>query len=943
MGGGAGVTYLWSSGERTPNITVTKAGIYTVTVTNSYGCSVKSNPVTVSLWPKPNPQIFPSGPTIFCEGDSVVMAVAPGYRKYEWSTGDTTFRITAKTSGTYSVTVTDTNGCVGTGMLSVTAQAPPEPHISIIGQTSFCEGDSVRLDAGGNYKDYFWSTGERTPSIIVRKAGKYFVHVVDPVGCQGNSDTVTVTVRTRPKAVLSGPIAVCADASSQYSVPADTGVTYTWNVAGGGSITSGQGTNAITVQWGANGTGTVRITVTSSNGCSASAQVSVKIGSNLEPVITASPSFKLCPGDSTVLDAGKYSTYQWSTGETGRYITVKKGGTFSVTVTEGNCSGPSKPVTVTENIPPSPVITAAKWAICPGETLELDAGGPYGNYVWSTGQSVQRITISDTGRYTVTVTDSNGCSNTSAEVHVTFHPLPTPQIAGPSSVCLNSTVTYSVAGATAGNTYNWSVSGAGGTITGGQGRATITVNWAASGTGAVSVEETSAATGCTGSSEQYFVSVGTSLTPKISASGPTTICEGDSVTLSAPAGYNSYSWSTGQSTQEITVKLEGNYRVTVTDAGGCSGSDSVDVVIRQLPFPFIQPGGPIGICPGDSAVLTAAPGYIHYLWNTGETTQQIVVRTPGDYSVMATNENGCRGKSEVVKVFANPAPPQPVITVDGNTLTSTPAATYQWYFEGEPIAGAAAQQYIASKPGRYSVAITDGNGCAALSDPVDAVEADALVELGQYQAVPGERLKIPIRLTGGSNLDNVGLHKYEMTLRFYRSLLYPTSPRILDSVDGAYRIITIAGDRGSVTSGDIGTFEVIAALGDTLVTPLQIDAFQWIDGSGTVHTVDGQVEILPQGGWKLYLPDGRLSLLEPRPNPTAGPTVIIYEVIEPGHTQLYLVNMLGQRMATLVDAEITVPNRYNLVFDPSGTAAGAYFLVLETPTGRLAQPMQIQH
>jgi hypothetical protein len=942
--GGTG-SYLWSSGERSKSITVTKAGIYSVTVTNQFGCSVKSNSVTVGLWPKPYPQIFPSGPTIFCEGDSLIMAVAPGYRKYEWSTGDTTLRITAKTSGTYSVTVTDTNGCVGTGTLSVTVQSPPEPHISVIGQASFCEGDSVRLDAGGSYRDYFWSTGERTQSIIVKKGGKYFVHVVDPVGCQGNSDTVTVTVKTRPKAVLSGPIAVCANASSQYSVPADTatGTTYSWVVTGGGTISSGQGTNAITVQWGANGTGTVRITVTSANGCSASAQVSVRIGSDLEPVITANPGFKLCPGDSTVLDAGKYSTYQWSTGETTQKITVKTAGNYTVTVTEGNCSGTSKAVTVTLNALPQPVITAAKWAICPGETLELDAGGPYDAYVWSTGQSVQKITISDTGKYYVTVTDNNGCSNTSAEVTVTYNPLPTPAIAGPNSVCLNSTATYSVTGATAGNSYNWSVNGAGGTITGGQGTASITVNWAASGTGAVSVDETSAATGCKGKSEPYFVSVGTTLTPKITALGPTTLCEGDSVTLSAPAGYNSYNWSTGQTTQDITVKLEGNYRVTVTDAGGCSGSDSIDVIIRKLPFPFIQPGGPIGICPGDSAVLTAAPGYIEYLWNTGETTQQIVVKTPGDYSVTATNESGCRGKSEVVNVYANPAPPKPVVTVDGNKLTSTPAATYQWYFEGGVIPGATAQEYIASKPGKYSVAITDGNGCAAVSDPVDAVEAEAIVELGQYEAVPGERLKIPVKLTGGNNLDNVGLHKYEMTVRFYRSLLYPVSPRILDSIDGPFRIITIEGDRGSTTNGDIGSFEVIAALGDTLSTYLQVDAFQWTDGSGVVHTVDGRVTIIPQGGWKLYLPDGRLSLLEPRPNPTAGPTVIIYEVIEPGHTQLYLVNMLGQRMATLVDAEITVPDRYNLIFDPSGTAAGPYFLVLETPTGRLAQPMQIQH
>jgi hypothetical protein len=85
-----------------------------------------------------------------------------------------------------------------------------------------------------------------------------------------------------------------------------------------------------------------------------------------------------------------------------------------------------------------------------------------------------------------------------------------------------------------------------------------------------------------------------------------------------------------------------------------------------------------------------------------------------------------------------------------------------------------------------------------------------------------------------------------------------------------------------------------------------------------------------------------MTLLAPRPNPTNGPTEIIYETIEPGITRLMMVNMLGQQMVTLIDAEVQ-PGRYSLRFDPEGVASGAYFLVLETPTGRLVQPMQVQH
>jgi hypothetical protein len=295
-----------------------------------------------------------------------------------------------------------------------------------------------------------------------------------------------------------------------------------------------------------------------------------------------------------------------------------------------------------------------------------------------------------------------------------------------------------------------------------------------------------------------------------------------------------------------------------------------------------------------------------------------------------------------VTVVANPAPPKPVITVYGDTLESSPATTYQWYYEGTIIPGARGQRYVATKPGNHTVEITDGNGCSALSDPADGVKADAVIELGEYEAIPGQKLTIPINLVGSHNVDNVGLNNYTMTVRFFRNVLYPAGSTEMGDTVEAFRIVKITGSRGTTINGSIGQIELVAALGDTLESPLRIDNFQWTDGDGTVRTIDGWVRVKPQGGWKLYIPDGRLTLLPPRPNPTTGPTKIIYEVIEPGRTQLFMVNMLGQRMVNLLDAEI-LPGRYSLEFDPNGVSSGAYFIVLETPTGRLAQPMQVQH
>jgi hypothetical protein len=348
------------------------------------------------------------------------------------------------------------------------------------------------------------------------------------------------------------------------------------------------------------------------------------------------------------------------------------------------------------------------------------------------------------------------------------------------------------------------------------------------------------------------------------------------------------------------------------------------------------------ICPGDSTVLDAGPGFATYRWSSGDTTQKIVVRTPGIYSVDVANATGCGGASQIVEVSYFPSSSQPVITGVNNTLTSTPALTYQWSYNGQPIAGATSQQYIASEPGTYTVEITDGNSCYAISDPYDLADGEAWIELAELSAVPGEQIRIPIRITRGSYLDNFGLDAYTMTIRFNKSILYPLNDTSRGVLDGHYRVMTVTGHRNGVTDGEIGQLEFTAALGDSVATVVHIDSFRWDVGKGRVHTADGLVRINPQGGWKLFLPDNRIGLLPPYPNPVMGPTEIGYQIIEPGRTRIYLIDILGQRLPYLLDEEVQ-PGSYQLAFDPSGIPSGVYFLTLETPTNRLVQPMQIRH
>jgi hypothetical protein len=311
--------------------------------------------------------------------------------------------------------------------------------------------------------------------------------------------------------------------------------------------------------------------------------------------------------------------------------------------------------------------------------------------------------------------------------------------------------------------------------------------------------------------------------------------------------------------------------------------------------------------------------------------------------VTAENEEGCRGISETVSVSIAPQPAQPEISYTGDTLICTPTfATYQWWFEGERIDGSVSRTHIAKAPGEYRVTVTSVEGCSVSSEPFDFEVAFSEIRLGRYEAFPGDRLMIPIELVSSRNLDFVGADEYSITVRFDRDLLYPVGATPFGFEQTGERVITITGTRGSVGEGAIGQLEMIAALGDTLVTPLTIEEFTWASGKVSVTTSDGEVTIRPRGGWKLYLPDNRLALVPPKPNPALGLTELTYETIETGRTQLYLVNVLGERTATVVDVEIE-PGRYTLTYDVTGLASGGYFLVLETPTGRAIQPLQIEH
>jgi uncharacterized protein YegL len=195
---GEHAAYLWSTGDTTRSITVRQSGMYFATVTNAARCFGMTDTAYVTFHPKPVPVIQPPGGTVICQGDSVTLD-AGTWPSYNWSTGASTRSITVRTSGSFTVGVTDANGCYGNSApVNVTVQALPRPEILADGPLRFCEGDSVTLEGESGFASYRWSTGDSTRSITVHQSGSYTLTVRSTAGCEGTSSLVEVVVDTLP-------------------------------------------------------------------------------------------------------------------------------------------------------------------------------------------------------------------------------------------------------------------------------------------------------------------------------------------------------------------------------------------------------------------------------------------------------------------------------------------------------------------------------------------------------------------------------------------------------------------------------------------------------------------------------------------------------------------------------------------------------------------------
>jgi len=446
----AGNSYLWSTGETTQSITVNNSGVFSVTTTNSFGCtSIASAPLNVTVNPLPAaPVITPGGATTFCQGGNVSLNSSAG-NSYLWSTGETTQSINVNNSGNYAVQITNANGCTSPASTPVAVTVNPLPATLLItagGPTSFCQGGNVMLTSTtGN--SYLWSNGETTQSINVSNSGTFTVTTTNALGCTSLASVpLTVTVNPIPSAPVitpGGATTFCQ--GGNVSLSSSVGNSYLWN--------TGATTQSINVS----NSGTFTVTTANSLGCVSLASIPLTVTVNpipATPTITPSGATTFCQGRNIFLGSSPENNYLWNTGATTQNINVNTSGIYSVRVTNasGCTSAASLSMTVTVNpLPATPIINAGgPTTFCSGGNVILTSSAA-NNYLWNNGASSQNISVSASGNYSVQVTDVNGCvSAASIIIPVTVKPLPaTPSISQTGNMLMS----------TSESTYQWYLNG----------------------------------------------------------------------------------------------------------------------------------------------------------------------------------------------------------------------------------------------------------------------------------------------------------------------------------------------------------------------------------------------------------------------------------------------------------------------------------------------------
>ena len=729
-GGTPSYTYSWNSGQSTSTASGLIAGSYTITVTDNNGCSSTTN-VSVNDAGAPSASITDSI-MILCNGgnngSATVTATggSPSYT-YLWNDGQTSSIASGLSAGSYTVDVTDNLGCVASASITITE--PTQLNASVISTINTscnlsCDATATAAGAGGTGTYTFsWGTtpiqsGTTATGLC---AGTYNLTITDQNGCTGTTNTVisepsplTLTI-TPTGALCNGGSSGSADLEVIGGTPS---YTYIWS-----NSSSTQDISNLQ-------SGSYTVTLTDANNCTETQTVSISEPNAITVATTHNDANCNQPDGSATANGsggtGSY-TYNWSTTpiQTNSTATGLLSGSYSVTIIDANgCTGQGS-ANISDipggNASANLVSNASGFGLCDGQAQASMSGGtaPY-TYLWNdpSNQTNSNAIGLCAGTYCVTITDINGCSDTSCIV-----------INQPNAISLTLTPTNILCHGDCDGSINLSVTG---------GVLPYTYVWAPGGLTAQNISNQCAGTYSVTVTDSNGISVSssTTITEPLSSLSATissinATCNGGSngsldLTVSGGTAPYTYNWSPGGATSEdIANLIAGNYTVLITDNNGCT--ETINETITEPTLLTLTTSSNDANCGQPDGNATVFPsggtGTFTYLWNTtpSQTTATANAISSGSYNVTITDGNGCTSSTSVTindvgggtASINNSTDALCLGSCDGTATAGMTGGTspfsYQWNDPGNQIS----QTASGLCQGTYTVTVTDNVGCSS--------------------------------------------------------------------------------------------------------------------------------------------------------------------------------------------------------------------------------------
>lgn len=807
-GGTPPLTFSWSNGSSTQNLSNIGPGSYVVTVTDANGC-VKTATATIIQPPALQGSVIPT--YVSCYGGSNgSLDLNPGGGTppytYSWSNGSTSQDLTGITAGTYSVTLTDDNGCSLTRTQVIFE--PTELIVSYNSSNASCFGSSdavidVTVSGGRIPYSYQWSNGSNNQDLNAIAAGNYTLTLTDNNGC-----VVTLPVNiSQPDAILFSFTTVPASCNGGTDGAIDLSVTggsgnysYIWS-----NGATSQDLNAIAAAG-------YNVTVTDMNGCSNDTVIIVNEPNLMTTNINVVSDVSCFGGNNGALDlsvsggSGSY-TYEWSNGATSQDLSNLEADEYFVTVNDANNCRNITTATIVEPTELTPTTNSSN-ITCSGANdggidLEVTGGvAPY-SYLWSNGYNTQDISNLAGGIYTVSITDANNCSISVTDTVIDPSPLIVSEYITNVNCygASNGFIELNPMGGVSPYQFNWS-----------NGSSMPFMFNLAAGSYAVTVTD---ANGCVFTRSYTVTQPGPLVVAHNKVDATCYGSSNGSITTNTTGGTPpySYTWSNSATSNAISGLTAGNYTITVRDGNFCT--TTATYTINQPDSLRIQASVSNVACMGQSngaidITVTGGTAPYTYVWSSWANSQDLNNIPAGNYSVTVADANGCM--NTLTRQVTEPQ----VLTLDltkedilcfgdnngsiATTVTGgTPPYSYMW------SDGATSSDILNQLAGNYQVTVTDARGCTissqeTITQPAEIQISASANDLSCFEANDGS---IDLTISGGvtpytyqwlngatsQNLNSLAIGDYYVTVTdangceaFYNTELTQPTEIVLNAV-----------------------------------------------------------------------------------------------------------------------------------------------------------------